>query len=120
MKRPKNVKILPDKFAFVGGFLEPGESLKMAAVREVMEEISIKINPEDLKLSFAIVSCPNPSQHTIMIIFDYVVNKNKILSTLKLKTDEVASFDFMDKEMIVKNLDNFTPNIKKYYENKFL
>lgn len=48
IKRSKNLKSYPDKWAFPGGRIEPGEEPILAACREVWEEVGIKLNPLDL------------------------------------------------------------------------
>ena len=55
------------KWNGIGGKVEPGESLKQATVREVEEEIGVKIDELDLKpagsFSFVFIDSPEWDQH---------------------------------------------------------
>ncbi|HMK36235.1 MAG TPA: NUDIX hydrolase [Desulfomonilaceae bacterium] len=58
----------PHGWAIPGGFIDYGETAEHAAIREALEETSVKIT--DLKL-FNVYSAPDrdPRQHTISIVF---------------------------------------------------
>ncbi len=58
----------PHGWALPGGFLDYGESLETAAVREAREEIGLKVH---LLEQFHAYSAPDrdPRQHTISIVF---------------------------------------------------
>lgn len=49
MIKRKNTGYMDDMYAFVGGHVEYGETLKEAMIREAKEEANIKLNEDDLK-----------------------------------------------------------------------
>jgi len=49
MIRRKNTGYMDGMYAFVGGHVEEGESLRQAMVREVKEEAGIEVREEDLE-----------------------------------------------------------------------
>jgi 8-oxo-dGTP diphosphatase len=61
-------KNLPFGWAIPGGFVDYGEFVEIAAVREAQEEVSLKV---DLIEQFHVYSDPNRDsrQHTISIVF---------------------------------------------------
>ena len=58
----------PHGWAIPGGFVDYGESVEMAAVREAQEEVSLTVK---LVEQFQVYSEPNrdPRQHTLSIVF---------------------------------------------------
>ena len=58
----------PHGWAIPGGFVDYGESVEIAAVREAQEEVSLSVN---LVVQFQVYSDPNrdPRQHTLSIVF---------------------------------------------------
>jgi 8-oxo-dGTP diphosphatase len=48
LKRSPHVSFAPGTFTLLSGSVEPGESVRLAVVREVKEETGITINPNDL------------------------------------------------------------------------
>jgi len=58
----------PEGWALPGGFIDYGEAAETAAMREALEETSLKI--EDLKL-FGVYSDPkrDPRHHTLTVVF---------------------------------------------------
>ena len=58
----------PMGWAIPGGFVDYGESIETAAVREAEEEVSLKVK---LIEQFYVYSAPNrdPRQHTLSIVF---------------------------------------------------
>ena len=58
----------PYGWAIPGGFVDYGESVEIAAIREAQEEISLTVN---LIEQFQVYSDPNrdPRQHTLSVVF---------------------------------------------------
>ncbi|MDF2461740.1 MAG: hydrolase, partial [Candidatus Saccharibacteria bacterium] len=48
-KDPSSGGVYPDAWHIPGGGVEPGESLKQAAIREVEQEVGLKLEPSQLK-----------------------------------------------------------------------
>lgn len=68
IKRRDDVKHVPGKWSLPGGWLEYGESPLETAVREVKEEVGLKINPKNIKF-IGYTSDAHPSVHTVTLYF---------------------------------------------------
>ncbi len=92
-----------------GGGVISGELSKEAAVREVKEELGITFPPESLRPALSV---------NFGYGFDdiYIVNKNVSLSSLKLRTEEVASVRWAGKREILRMIDDgvFIPYQKDF------
>ena len=73
----------PEGWALPGGFIDYGEAAETAAVREALEETSLKI--EGLKL-FGVYSDPkrDPRHHTLTVVFTAERRVNRKLRTTPL------------------------------------
>ena len=67
----------PMGWAIPGGFVDYGESIETAAVREAEEEVSLKVK---LIEQFYVYSAPDrdPRQHTLSIVFIATANGNPV------------------------------------------
>ena len=67
----------PFGWAIPGGFVDYGESIETAAVREAEEEVSLKVK---LIEQFYVYSAPDrdPRQHTLSIVFIATANGNPV------------------------------------------
>ena len=67
----------PLGWAIPGGFVDYGESIETAAVREAEEEVSLKVK---LIEQFYVYSAPDrdPRQHTLSIVFIATANGNPV------------------------------------------
>ena len=72
------------KWGLIGGAVEIGEETKKTAIRECIEETSIKINKNKLKLlglysdisEYRIIEYPDNCFHAIDIIYTYKISDN--------------------------------------------
>lgn len=84
-------------YCTTGGHVIHGETGLKAIIREIKEELGIKVNQEELNL---IKTFKYPSKNCIFNI--YLLNKNIELSTIKLQEEEVSSVKYCSSEEILK------------------
>ncbi len=66
----QNTGYADGKFAVPGGHVEPGESFVQAAVREVYEEVGLKIRPEQLRHMFTTQRYESDNDIRVGVIFE--------------------------------------------------
>ena len=66
-QRPAD-KTMPNLWEFPGGKLEPGETLRASAIREIAEELGVEIVPDNLT-PFSIASYHYSDFHLLMLLF---------------------------------------------------
>lgn len=108
----------------VAGHIDAGESLLTAAIREVQEEIGLKIQEQDLE-KIGVFECFQTYDNGIIDneFHNTFISELKVdLSQLKLQTDEVEAIKLVTlkefKNLIIHiGADNhFVPSNKPYYE----
>jgi 8-oxo-dGTP pyrophosphatase MutT (NUDIX family) len=65
LRRSATDKIKPGSADFPGGSVDPGEDIMAAAVREIQEEASLLVDPNELVLAYAKTSPPNSDGHIL-------------------------------------------------------
>lgn len=136
-KRASNRESFPNLYETVGGSVLQKETALQAAVREVEEEIGLKINEKSLKIIHTDVRKEVGGKKYNDILTAYLVDYNDNVDLNKATTDEVSSFDWLelddvkklqDDEMFVpsheyifsayKKLQNNQEKLKKIKKNK--
>ena len=88
-----------NRYSLLAGFVEPGESLESAVVREVFEESGIRVaNPVYLG------SQPWPFPASIMLGFRAIVDPDR-LSTLRPDGEEILDLRWFSREELAASLD---------------
>jgi len=118
--RAKEKILYPNKWdVSAAGHVSAGENIKTSAIREIKEEIGIKIRESDLEFlkKFNVhIDYNGMSNNEIYYVF--TCKYDGPIDNLKLQTEEVAEIKFMSvekvKEEFTKNPDKFTPG-KEYW-----
>lgn len=103
-KRAATKTTFPDRFEVVGGHIDPGETLEAGLMREIEEEIGIKVRVGDLIDAFLY-----NSEDTLKIELTYICymqdeTLEPVLNTkdhsvhLWISEDEIAKFEKDDEE----------------------
>lgn len=105
--RDENAPHMKNQWCLLGGGIESGENEFQAAIREIEEEIGIKINSENLKFFKKIILADGKSE-------SYIFHAILDLKTDQISIGEGKEFRFFNKNellQLVKKLD---------YSNSFL
>lgn len=83
--------------AIPGGFVNEGERVEDAAIREMFEEINVKVEPTDI---LGVYSAPHrdPRGHVISIVFI-----GKIIDGEVKAGDDADSFEWVSMDGLIKN-----------------
>lgn len=110
----------------VAGHVGTGEDIEESAVREVAEEIGLKIRPSDLQKIGVFKSVQKHSEHFIDREFHhtFVCELKQPMENLKMQESEVEALDSIPisqfkKEVLDSMPDKYVPHKKKYYETIF-
>lgn len=105
--RSSKKKTDPCKWDIIGGHVQYGENSKSAAVREIYEEIGLKIKKRDL-VKIKTVSMNNLFSNL------YVIKGEFNLNEFILQEDEISCAKFVNREEFVEMIKNndFSQNLK--------
>lgn len=117
-KRSKNKDSFPLCFdAACTGHIDAGESPISAAVREIREELSLKINENDLNFLFGQpLIIHNGSFISNEINYVYILNRNIDNSELSFCKEEIDELVWVDIEQLKELLENNNPDYCIKYE----
>lgn len=127
-KRSPNKKLWPNCWDITaGGHVLSGEFGFQSIIREVKEELGISLTKNDILFIGSSISV-NKKENIINKHFNeyYIVNKDIAISNLSLQTEEVSEVKWVDKDEIIKRVQNHYDGITdkegcweylvKYYE----
>ena len=106
------------KLDLAGGFVDPKESAEETCVRELFEEMQVKVNPENLKY---LASLPNTYEYknilynTLDLFYEYEV-ENKF--EVELEISEISETEWLKKDAI--NLDEIAFDSQRLFLEKYL
>ena len=108
-KRSSNKSTEPNKWDLSGaGHIDIDETPEQAAVRELFEEIGIKVEIEELKLIDTFLHKTRLDNNTFINHFTYLflVHKDIDINNIKMQESEVSSVLFVDKEKYIEIFNN--------------
>jgi 8-oxo-dGTP pyrophosphatase MutT (NUDIX family) len=96
-----------------GGMTEKGETPKQAVIREIYEELGIKIKKARL---FCVDAVTEEPYDRLLFIFDCGILSDKMIKSLKLDPKEVEKYEFVSAKKMYQLL---APKAKKRFKNSF-
>lgn len=100
-QRSFSKNIGPGGWAITGGAIVAGETSIIGAIREVKEEIGVKLTEDDLNLMFVCEPCENSNAFSDV----YLVEKDIDIESCILDKDEVEKVAYLSKDEIFKMVD---------------
>ena len=103
------IRTEPNKWDLSGaGHIDIDETPEQAAVRELFEEIGIKVEIEELKLIDTFLHKTRLDNNTFINHFTYLflVHKDIDINNIKMQESEVSSVLFVDKEKYIEIFNN--------------
>ena len=117
-RRSRNKRIYPLMLCAAGGHVIKGETIKESALKEIEEEVGLKVKEHKIKplIRFKKRAKKQNCFHNIFYIYT-----NKRLDELKKQDDEVEELVYMNiNEFLDKCKDKFSDVMYNYYEEKIL
>ncbi|NLA43123.1 NUDIX hydrolase [Candidatus Saccharibacteria bacterium] len=103
-------------WSFPGGWIEHGQTPRVAAVRELLEETGLDFADSDVDMSF-VVSRSSELMQTFQFIFKakHSIDKN---IAIKLQASEIAEYKFVSKDDVLQNQDDFGGAVVAWAQSK--
>lgn len=121
-KRSPNKKAYPNRWALLTGRVELNETFKNAAIREINEEVGLKINKENLNL-FSKRTFTNDNIHYEITYF-YYIKSNLKESDFIIQKEELSQVKWINIDVVIdmieKQQDNIVINKNKSELLKYL
>lgn len=121
-KRSPNKKIYPNRWSLLTGHVELNETFEMAAIREIKEEVGLKINQNNLNL-FAKRIFTNDNMHYDITYF-YYIKSNLKESDFIIQKEELSEVKWFSSDVVIdmieKQQDNIIINKNKIELIKYL
>jgi ADP-ribose pyrophosphatase YjhB (NUDIX family) len=87
-----------DYWTFPGGFIEANETPRCGAMREVLEEVGITVNPEKLEF-VAVIDRVSSIAQTYQFIFKTVLTE-EMMKTIVLQASEIDEYFLVTKDQV--------------------
>lgn len=94
-QRAWEVEIMPGKWAITSGSATKGEDSVTAALRELEEEMGIKVNKEDLKLMLR-----KKGRNDFVDV--WLLKSNVLVSDIVMQKEEVQAVQWIDRQKLLK------------------
>ena len=106
-KRSANKKQGANKWSVCAGHVDIGEEPKMTAIRELEEELGIKVQENELKYLFTEkVAKVLPNSYNNVFSYKYLLKTNALIDDYKINLDELSEIkyiSFAELEQLVKD-----------------
>lgn len=108
-KRSPNKKAYPNRWALLTGRVELNETFKNAAIREINEEVGLKINKENLNL-FSKRTFTNDNIHYEITYF-YYIKSNLKESDFIIQKEELSQVKWINIDVVIDMIEKQQDNI---------
>ena len=102
-------------WTFPGGAVDPGESPKEAAIRELKEETNIDVNPDDVRFGWVVTRSSRVAM-SYQFIFRAPLNKS-MLDNIKLEESEVDDYKIISRQDILSNNRHYSKAAEAWANN---
>ena len=101
-KRAANKKFDPNKWALCAGHVDSGEGLEEAAIREIEEEIGLKLSLNDLHILEKMIVKKRERNSHITRVYYVVCNEEKF----KIQTEELSEVKWFNIDDVIDMINN--------------
>lgn len=116
-KRSANKKQAPNKYGLCAGHIDPNETEKGTAVREVFEETGIRLEEKDLEFIDIYINNVEGNKHFKYI---YIARTNMKIEDMVMQKEEVSELKYITiseiKKIVEEKNPNYTFSNKSYME----
>lgn len=99
-------------WTFPGGWIDKGETVREAAVREVKEEVGLDLDAGSLSL-LTTVDRISSIMHTYQFIFTVTV-KSSVEKDISLQAVEIADWRWVTKEEVISGAQNYSAGVERW------
>lgn len=103
-------------WSFPGGVIDRGETPRQAAARETLEEVGVRVNPEDLEFRLVADRVSDIAQ-TYQFIFEATIADDE-LAKITLDAHEIAEYAVVSRQQILDNDRYYSPSTRLWAEGK--
>lgn len=103
-------------WTFPGGWIDKGETIREAAVREVSEEVGLSLPIDSIAL-IATVDRISTIMHTYQFIFKASVSSS-VEKDIQLQAVEIAAWRWVTKQEVLSKTDRYSAGVERWAEGK--